>query len=254
MTTPLLEVRGISKYFGSVTALSDISFTLGKGEVIALLGDNGAGKSTLVRILSGVHKPDAGELLIEGKPAVFSRPHDAKAAGIETVYQDLALFDNLTAAENFFIGREPYGPRLLGYLGWVRTKQMRREAAARLSAMEVGVKDPNMEVGLMSGGQRQAIAVARAEQFASRLIILDEPTAALGVRETRSVVRIIKSLPPKGISVILITHNMQQAIDIADRAVVLRQGRKIGEVAALPENEEQIVSMIVGSSSSGLSA
>jgi D-xylose transport system ATP-binding protein len=242
----ILELRGVSKFFGPVTALSDIDLTLHRGEVLALLGDNGAGKSTLVRILSGLHKPDVGELLLDGVPTSFARPAEARQAGIETVYQDLALFDNLTAAENFFVGREPSGPTWLGALGWVNKREMKRRTAERLRDMTVGIKDPSMPVGLMSGGQRQAIAVARAEQFASKIIILDEPTAALGVRETRSVVDIIKSLPAKGVSVILITHNMQQAIELADRAVVLRQGHKVGEVAATAANEQEIVSMIVG--------
>ena len=242
----LLELRSVSKFFGPVTALSGIDLTLRRGEVLALLGDNGAGKSTLVRSLSGLHRFDAGEMLVEGKPVQFSKPQDARAAGIETVYQDLALFDNLTAAENFFVGREPYTPKWLGVLGKVNKREMRRRTSAQLEHMAVGIKDPTMAVGLMSGGQRQAIAVARAEQFASKIIILDEPTAALGVRETRSVVKIIRSLPAKGISVILITHNMKQAIELADRAIVLRQGRKVGEVEAIAENEQEIVSMIVG--------
>jgi len=242
----VLELEGVSKFFGPVTALSRIDLTLHRGEVLALLGDNGAGKSTLVRILSGLHKPDAGTISVSGVQTQFQRPQDARAAGIETVYQDLALFDNLTAAENFFVGREPYGPKWMGVLAPVGFKEMRRRTAARLSEMAVGIKDPSMPVGLMSGGQRQAIAVARAEQFARNIIILDEPTAALGVRETRSVVEIIKSLPAKGFSVILITHNMQQATELADRAIVLRQGHKVGEVIASPENEQEIVSMIVG--------
>ena len=242
----ILELSGISKFFGPVTALSNIDLKLHRGEVLALLGDNGAGKSTLVRILSGLHRFDAGTMKIDGEEVSFSKPQDARAEGIETVYQDLALFDNLTAAENFFIGREPSKPKGLGVLSFVRRAEMRRRTKERLDSMAVGIKDPNMPVGLMSGGQRQAIAVARAEQFAKRIIILDEPTAALGVRETRSVVEIIKALPAKGISVILITHNMQQAVELADRAIVLRQGHKVGEIAAEPENEQQIVSMIVG--------
>jgi D-xylose transport system ATP-binding protein len=242
----VLEVRGVSKFFGSVSALTNVSLTLRRGETLALLGDNGAGKSTLVKILSGLYKPDAGSILLEAEEANISDPHVARALGIETVYQDLALFDNLTAAENFFVGREPRRPAWLKRLAFVDKGHMRRATAAVLERLRVGVRDPSVPVGQMSGGQRQAVAVGRAEAFARRIIILDEPTAALGVRESRAVLELIKRLPERGISVILVSHNMEQVMEVADRAVVLRQGRNAGDAVPSPENHERIVSMIVG--------
>jgi ribose transport system ATP-binding protein len=247
---PVLEVRGVSKYFGSVAALTDVSFELHKGETLALLGDNGAGKSTMVKMLSGLYQPDAGEIRLDGEPVELHDAHAARRAGVETVYQDLALFDNLNAAENFFVGREPRRPAWARACGVVDRGQMRRRTREVLERLEVGVKDPAMPVGLMSGGQRQAVAVARAEAFARRIIILDEPTAALGLRESRAVNRLIRRLPERGVSVILISHNMQQVTELADRAVVLRQGRHVGDAVPTPEHHAEIVSMIVGASSS----
>jgi D-xylose transport system ATP-binding protein len=244
--TPLLEVREVSKYFGPVCALSNVSLTLERGETLALLGDNGAGKSTLVKMLNGLYGPDSGSILIDGDVVELSDAHDARAAGIETVYQDLALFDNLTAAENFFAGRELRRPRLMRSLGFVNKREMRRLTADVLRELEVGVKDPDLPVGLMSGGQRQAVAVARAEAFADRIIILDEPTAALGLRESRAVMNLIKRLPSRGISVILVSHNMEQVMEVADRALILRQGHRVGEAIPEPGQHEAIVSLIVG--------
>lgn len=243
---PLLEVREATKRFGAVTALDRVSFILEQGEVLALLGDNGAGKSTVIKALGGVHALDGGEIRVDGKPAAISSPHDARTLGIETVYQDLALFPNLTAAQNLFAGREHRSPPWLGPLGLARRRGMRRETGEALRRLEIGIKDPDMEVGLMSGGQRQAIAVARAELFGRRIVILDEPTAALGLRESRNVNRLIRRLPKAGISVILISHNLEQVMDVADRAVVLRQGRLAGMTAPTPENHHQLVSWIVG--------
>jgi ABC-type sugar transport system ATPase subunit len=246
---PLLEVREATKRFGAVTALDRVSFTLEQGEVLALLGDNGAGKSTVIKALGGVHPLDDGEILIDGEPAGISSPHDARALGIETVYQDLALFPNLTAAENLFAGREQRHPASLGALGLVRRRTMRRDTADALKRLEIGIKDPDTEVGLMSGGQRQAIAVARAELFGRRIVILDEPTAALGLRESRNVNRLIRRLPEAGISVILISHNLEQVMEVADRAVVLRQGRLAGTTTPTPDNHHQLVSWIIGATS-----
>jgi D-xylose transport system ATP-binding protein len=244
--TPLLEVRNATKRFGAVTALDTVSFSLRHREVLALLGDNGAGKSTVIKALSGVHALDAGEVLIEGEPVVIRSPHDARSLGIETVYQDLALFDNLSAAENMFSGRELSNPRALGPLGLVRRRAMRRKTGEALERLQIGIKDPDLEVGLMSGGQRQAVAVARAEAFASRVVILDEPTAALGVREAANVIRLIRRLPENGIAVILISHNLEQVMEVADRAIVLRQGRFAGEAIPSADNHHLLVSWIIG--------
>jgi D-xylose transport system ATP-binding protein len=244
---PALEVRGATKYFGHITALAGVDLTLGQGEILALLGDNGAGKSTLIKSISGVHALDSGEMYVDGEPVAFRDPGDARAAGIETVYQDLAVFDNLDVLANMYMGRELKGPKLLGALGRVKAGEMAerwREASAQL---RITIPDPKQPIGLMSGGQRQAVAVARAATFAKRVVILDEPTAALGVRESGQVIELIQTLPAHGMSVILISHNMQHVLQIADRAVVLRQGRVVGEAPATKEHEHRLVSLIVGS-------
>jgi ABC-type sugar transport system ATPase subunit len=244
--TPLLEVRGAAKSYGAVRALDDVSLRLEAGEVLALLGDNGAGKSTLIKALGGVHQLDAGEIVLDGSPVVLRSPLDARARGIETLHQDLALFGNLTALGNFFIGREPRRPRWLGRLALLDERAMAREWEERLERLQVRIPGPQRDVSVMSGGQRQAIAVLRAVAFASRVVILDEPTAALGVRESRQVLDLVARLPGQGVAVILISHNLEQVAEVADRAVVLRQGRLMGEAAPTADNHEALVSMIVG--------
>lgn len=244
---PVLEVRNAVKRFGAVTALSDVSLSLRPGEVLALLGDNGAGKSTLIKCVSGVHTLDSGAVLLDGKPVRFRNPVDARSHGVETVYQDLALFDNLNVAANFFAGREITTPRWLRPFGFVRDRAMVTDVYDRLDKLQVRIPDPSRSVGLMSGGQRQAVAVARAAAFAGRVIILDEPTAALGLRETQNVVNLIKLLRDNGISIVLISHNLDEVMQVADRAVVLLQGRYVGEAIPTPDNHELLVSMIVGS-------
>jgi D-xylose transport system ATP-binding protein len=243
---PLLEISGATKLFGAVTALHDVSLVLREGQVLALLGDNGAGKSTLIKCLSGVHQLDLGTIRLGGVEVRPETPHQARALGIETVYQDLALFDNLTVAGNFFAGREESVPRFLGDFAVLRRKHMQQHAREALRDLEVGVKDPAQLVGLMSGGQRQAVAVARAAAFATRVMILDEPTAALGVRESRNVLKLVRRLGERGVAVILISHNLDQVIDVADYAVILRGGHKVGEGVPMRENHEQMVSLIVG--------
>ena len=245
--TPVLVVRNAHKRFGAVHAVKDVSFSAFRGEVVALLGDNGAGKSTLVKCISGVYALDEGEILLDGVTTVLQSPASARRAGIETVYQDLALFDNLTPAQNFYCGREiafptwlPLGLRLL------KNHAMDREAAAVLDRLKVKLPRFDAHVAIMSGGQRQAIAVARATVFARKLVILDEPTAALGVRESRRVLELIVRLRAEGNAVILITHNMEHVVELADRAVVLRQGRKVGELKPDRSNRQELVSMIVG--------
>ena len=249
-TVPLLEVRDGTMRFGAVTALRQVNLTLNQGEILALLGDNGAGKSTMIKCISGVQQLTEGHIYLEGQPISPRSPKEARELGIETVYQDLALFDNLSAAQNMFAGREIKRPSWLGPLGLVDRKAMSRRTADNLARLQVGVHDPSVAVGLMSGGQRQAIAVARAETWARRIVILDEPTAALGQRESSNVRELVRRLPQKGISVILISHNLEEVIALADRAVVFRQGRLVGEVTPTAENQEQIVSMIVGANAS----
>jgi D-xylose transport system ATP-binding protein len=243
---PVLAVKGLTKRFGAVTALDGVDLTLHAGEVLALLGDNGAGKSTLIKCVSGVHQPDDGTIEIGGEVVAPRSPADARRHGIETVYQDLALFDNRDPAANFFAGRELAAPGRLGALGLVRRREMEDATRRVLADLEVGVKSTRTPVGLMSGGQRQAIAVGRAVAFASRVVVLDEPTAALGVRESATVLELIRRLPARGVGVVLVSHNLEHVMRVADRAVVLRQGVKAGEAVPAPENHEALVSMIVG--------
>jgi D-xylose transport system ATP-binding protein len=244
---PVLEVRNAVKRFGNVVALNGASLTLGRGEILALLGDNGAGKSTLVKSISGTHQIDSGEILVNGQPADFRSSADARVAGIETVYQDLALFDNLPAAANFYAGRELVGPgKTRRSWGFLKNRGMQSETTRLLEELRVRIPSMTMPVGLMSGGQRQAIAVARAVAFAKQVVLLDEPTAALGLRETRQVLDLIKTLPALGISVILISHQLDDVIEVADRAIVLRRGRVVGEEIPSAATHERLVSLIVG--------
>ncbi len=243
---PVLEVKNLRKRYGAQTALDDVSLQLGEKEVLALLGDNGAGKSTLIKILSGVVPHDAGQILIDGSEVHIESPKHARELGIETVYQDLALFDNTQAVGNFYAGREQTRPRWLGHFGLVDDKGMRKETEELLDRLQVNIP-PDSDVGLMSGGQRQAVAVARAIAFGKRIVILDEPTSALGARESGNVLRLIKEAPEQGVSVIVISHNLEHVIEVADRAVVLRQGSYIGETEPTAENQEKLVGMIVGS-------
>jgi len=244
--TPLLDVSGAVKSYGAVRALGGASLTVEAAEVVALLGDNGAGKSTLIKAISGVHTLDAGTISVGGREVAYRSPLDARAAGIETLHQDLGLFDNLSAVANFRIGRELRRPRWLGRLAVLRERAMEDDWLEQLERLAVDRVEARQEVGLLSGGQRQAIAVLRAVAFASRLVILDEPTAALGVRESAKVLELVRRLPERGVAVLLISHNLEHVTRVADRAVVLRQGRTVGEAAPTAANHEALVSMIVG--------
>jgi D-xylose transport system ATP-binding protein len=246
---PALAVRGATKRFGAVLALDDVDLEVRRGEVLAILGDNGAGKSTLIKCISGVHRLDAGRIEIEGRPVSLSSPAVARAHGIETVYQDLALFDNLGPADNFYAGREDAWPRWMPPpLRVLRRRAMADATTATLERLQVVLPDRAALVGLMSGGQRQVIAVARAAAFASQVVILDEPTAALGVRESRRVLDLITRLRDEGHAVIVISHAMDHVTEVADRAVVMRRGRKVGEEIPSNDSQERIVALIVGSS------
>ncbi len=244
---PALAVRGASKRFGAVLALDDVTIEVHHGEVLALLGDNGAGKSTLIKCISGVHRLDAGTVEVDGVECSMTSPASAQAAGIETVYQDLALFDNLDTAANFYAGREFAGPSWLPRgLRWMRRSEMERASAELVERLQVRLPVEAATVGMMSGGQRQAIAVARSSAFASRVVILDEPTAALGVRESRQVLDLILRLRDDGRAVIVISHAMDHVIEVADHAVVMRRGRTVGREIPSAENRSRIVSLIVG--------
>jgi ABC-type sugar transport system ATPase subunit len=244
---PVLAVRDANKRFGAIHALRDVSLDVHSGEVTALLGDNGAGKSTLVKCISGLITLDEGSILVDGSPVRLHSPAAARAAGIETVYQDLALFDNLTPAQNFYCGREIGFPQWLPRpFRFLNNVAMNAEAAAVIDRLKVRLPKFDAPVARMSGGQRQAIAVARAAVFARKVVILDEPTAALGLREARKVLDLIDRLRADGKAVILITHNMEHVVELADRAVVLRQGRKVGELKPTESNRQELVTMIVG--------
>ena len=246
-TAPVLSVRGALKRFGSILALDGVDLEVRQGEILALLGDNGAGKSTLIKCISGLHNLDAGTIHLDGLETAIRSPADARFSGIETVYQDLALFDNLTPAQNFFAGRELAGPSWLPRgLRFLKKRAMDEEARQIISRLKVSLPKLDGVVAMMSGGQRQAIAVARSTVFARKVVILDEPTAALGLRESRQVLSLVATLREQGNAVILITHNMEHVCELADRAMVLRQGRKVGEIVPNDSNRQAIVSMIVG--------
>ena len=244
---PVLSVRNLTKHFGAITALEDISIDAYGGEVLALLGDNGAGKSTLIKCVSGVHRFESGEIFLQGMRANFRSPEDARDAGIETVYQDLALFDNADPTGNLYAGREISGPAWLPRgLRVMRRKAMEASTATLIERLKIGLPDFRASISMMSGGQRQAIAVARSVNFASRVVILDEPTAALGLRESRQVLDLVAQLKSEGIAIILITHNMDHVTELADRAVVIRRGRYVGEEVPGEAATARIVSMIIG--------
>jgi D-xylose transport system ATP-binding protein len=246
---PTLEVRNASKRFGAVTGLDGVDIHVGRGEVLALLGDNGAGKSTLIKCLSGALRLDHGSIEMEGVPVVIHSPADARRLGIETVYQDLALFDNLRPSDNFYAGRELAGPEWLPRsLRFLKRKKMDEKTRATLQRLQVTLDHDGL-IGLMSGGQRQAVAVSRAAAFASNVVILDEPTAALGVRESRRVLDLILRLRDEQKAVIVVSHAMDHVMEVADRAVIMRRGRKVGEMVPSQETYKEIVGLIVGGGS-----
>jgi D-xylose transport system ATP-binding protein len=242
----VLAVRGASKRFGAVVGLDDVDLEVRGGEVLALLGDNGAGKSTLIKCLSGALRLDRGTIEMDGERVALHTPSEARALGIETVYQDLALFDNLKPADNFYAGRELATPTWLPRsIRLLKRREMTATTRSTLDRLQVGLDDHGA-VGLLSGGQRQAVAVARATVFASRVVILDEPTAALGVRESRRVLDLVLRLREEGKAVIVVSHAMDHVMEVADRAVVMRRGRKVGELIPSADTRAEIVSLIVG--------
>ncbi|MEV5750410.1 ATP-binding cassette domain-containing protein [Actinoallomurus sp. NPDC052308] len=241
MTEPLLEARGIERSFGQVQALRGADFTVYRGEIVALIGDNGAGKSTLVKILSGADQPNAGQILVEGDPVRLDSPHAARDLGIETVYQDLALASDLDPAANLFLGREVFRRGLLGRLGFLDKRAMARDTTSEMERLGVHLKDAAAPVAALSGGQRQSVAVARAAMWARRVIFMDEPTAALGVVQTQQVLELIRRVRDAGIAVVLISHNMPQVLEIADRVEVLRLGARVARFEAADATVEDLV-------------
>ncbi|RXJ74644.1 ABC transporter ATP-binding protein [Veronia nyctiphanis] len=240
----ILELNNVSRYFGSVIALKDINMKVKMGEVHCLLGDNGAGKSTLIKTLAGVHKPSEGEFLMDGKPVDFHSPRDALDAGIATVYQDLALVPLMSVTRNFFMGREltkKWGP-----FDVFDTKRANEIAKAGMADMGIDVRDCEHPIGTMSGGERQCLAIARAIHFGAKVLILDEPTAALGVKQSANVLKVVARARGKGLAVILITHNVHHAYPVGDRFTLLNRGKSLGSWKKDEVSREQILEMMSG--------
>src|SRR4029077_8803389 len=237
---PLIDARGIVRHFGHVQALQGADFSVGRGEIVGLIGDNGAGKSTLIRILSGTDRPDDGEIRVNGQLVRFNGPQDARAVGIETVYQDLALTPDLDAAANVFLGRELVRPGLLGRLGVLDKSRMARQTSEAMARLGVTIR-PSAEVFTLSGGQQQSAAVARAAMGARTAICMDEPTANLGVRQTKGVLDLIRRVRDAGTAVLVISHNLPQILEITERIVILRLGRTVGQVAASAASVDDLV-------------
>jgi len=244
-STPVIAVQGLTKHYGGVKALTDAEFRLNPGEHVAIVGDNGAGKSTFVRLITGVEQPSRGDILMDGQPAAFDSPLDAREQGVETVFQNLALAEDLDVPANIFMGREI--TRLnLGPLSILNHRAMRAQSVEMLSTTGVKIQDLSEPMRGMSGGQRQCVAIARAAGFAKKLIILDEPTAALGVQETARVEEIIRGLKARGVPLIIISHNLRQVFDLVDRIYVFRQGRIICSRLKSETTPEEIVGLITG--------
>jgi simple sugar transport system ATP-binding protein len=245
--TPIIEARGISKRFGQVVALSDVSLQLSPGEVLGVVGDNGAGKSTLMKCLSGLHPPSAGEILVEGRPVRLASPADARALGIEMVYQDLALAGNLRIDENIFLGREL--TRRIGPLRIVDHKANQVRAMEHLDKLHIEVKSVAQRVEQLSGGQPQAVAIARATAFEAKVVIMDEPTAALAVREVRKVLDLVKDLRLHGISVIFISHRLDDIFYVCDRVMALFHGRNFADAPLSEIDRNEVIGWIMGNKS-----
>ncbi|MBD1206193.1 MAG: sugar ABC transporter ATP-binding protein [Rhodobacteraceae bacterium] len=243
--TPLLEVRNLSKSFGAVQALCDLSMQVAAGEVVALAGDNGAGKTTLIKAISGVYRPSSGKVLLEGEEMNFSSPQEARERGIETIYQDLALADNLSIGANIFLGREPMTKRW-GFLPVMDRKKMADAARETMALLDFHVNRLDAPVSNFSGGQRQAVAIGRAVYWNARILIMDEPTAALGVPEQRKVISLIHQLKAQGRGVIFISHNLQDIFAVSDRIVVLRRGVMAGERRIAETTHDEVVKLMVG--------
>jgi fructose transport system ATP-binding protein len=229
--TPLLKARGLVKRYGHLSALDGADFDLIRGEILAVIGDNGAGKSTLIKILSGAITPDEGTVELDGRPVRFTSPLDARRVGIETVYQDLAIAPALAVADNLFLGRELRRPGVLGSVfRMLDKKRMIEESRAHMAELKIGIRSMKQLVETLSGGQRQGVAVARSAAFAHHLVIMDEPTAALGVKETGMVLDLIRQVRDRGLSVILISHNMPNVFEVADRVHIQRLGRRVAVI------------------------
>ena len=242
--THLLEAEGLSKYYGNVVALQDVSAHVDSGEVTCILGDNGAGKSTFIKILSGVHRHDAGQLRVDGEEVHFGSPRDARAKGIATVYQDLAMVALMSIWRNFFLGAEPR--KGIGPLSWLDAQAAKRIVRTELHAMGIDIRDPDQPVGTLSGGERQSVAIARAIYFGARVLILDEPTSALGVKQAGMVLKYILQARERGVAVIFITHNPHHAYPVGDRFVILNRGQSLGTYAKKEIDGQELVRLMAG--------
>jgi simple sugar transport system ATP-binding protein len=240
----LLEAQNISKYYGNIVALKDISTYVDAGEVTCILGDNGAGKSSFIKLLSGVHQQDAGRLLVDGEEVHFTSPRDARAKGIATVYQDLAMVPLMSVWRNFFLGAEPmkgYGP-----VRWFDSTKAKRIVRRELKEMGIDIRDPDQPVGTLSGGERQSVAIARAVYFGARVLILDEPTSALGVKQAGVVLKYVLQARERGVAVIFITHNPHHAYPVGDRFVILNRGQSLGAYEKSQIDREELVRLMAG--------
>jgi simple sugar transport system ATP-binding protein len=242
---PLLEINDLSKHFGAVHALRDFSMVVRPGEVVALAGDNGAGKTTLIKAISGVYRPSSGEIRLKGEPVSFSTPQEARDRGIETIYQDLALADNLSIGANIFLGREPMR-KAFGFLPVLDRKRMADAARDTMALLDFHVSRMEAPVSNFSGGQRQAVAIGRAVYWNAQILIMDEPTAALGVPEQRKVISLIHQLKAQGRGVIFISHNLQDIFAVSDRIIVLRRGVTAGERKISETTHDEVVKLMVG--------
>jgi simple sugar transport system ATP-binding protein len=244
MATPIIEMRNIEKHFGSVIALAGVSVTVNAGEVTCLLGDNGSGKSTFIKTMAGVHAPSAGEMFVEGKPVTFSGPREALDAGIATVYQDLAVIPLMSITRNFFMGREPtkgFGP--FKYIDFKYCDGVAREEMKKIG---IDVRDPGQAVGTLSGGERQCVAISRAVYFGAKVLILDEPTSALGVRQTSMVLKYVNMVRNKGLGVVFITHNVRHAMAVGDKFTVLNRGKTLDTAKKGEITPEELQNLMAG--------
>lgn len=244
MTTPIVEMKNIQKHFGSVIALAGVSISVNPGEVHCLLGDNGAGKSTFIKTMSGVHKPSKGEIFVDGKQAVFNSPRDAMNAGIATVHQDLAMIPLMSITRNFWLGREP--TKKFGPIKYFDHKYANEVTMAEMAKMGINLREPDQAVGTLSGGERQTVAISRAVYFGAKVLILDEPTSALGVRQTSNVLATIDKVRKKGIGVVFISHNVRHALAVGDRFTVLNRGQTLGTAKKGEITSEELQDLMAG--------
>ncbi len=241
----LLEVRGITKRFGGLTAVKDVSMGVNAGEVVGLVGDNGAGKSTLIKVISGVYPADEGKIYFQGREVHIGSPMDALAMGIETIYQDLALAENLDTSANIFLGREKM-KKVLGFLSVLDHEYMRSESRKVLEKLDIRIPSLRNRIRALSGGQRQAVAISRSIYWDAKFLIMDEPTAALGVAEQKKVIDTIKRLKSHGIGIIVISHQMHDVFQVSDRLVIMRRGEKVADLVTRETNPDEVVGLIVG--------